>query len=142
VIEAPALLDTDTLSLLSRGHVAVIGKARAYLEHHGRLTISAVTVFERLRGYRAAIREAKPFEEQLAQFELFVRTCIVLPVDAAAADVAATIWSGLSAKRRRALGDILIAGTASARGLSLVTRNRKDFEPMTDLVDLRLTSWG
>ena len=39
----PVLLDSDTLSELSRGHAKVTARARAYLEEHGRLTISAVT---------------------------------------------------------------------------------------------------
>ena len=55
---SPVLLDSDTLSELSRGQQAVVRKTKAYLEKNGRLTISAITVFERLRGYRDAIREA------------------------------------------------------------------------------------
>jgi len=60
VTPGPALLDSDTLSELSRGHPKVTARARAYLEEHGRLMISAVSVFERLRGYRAAILLGKP----------------------------------------------------------------------------------
>ncbi len=40
----PALLDSDTLSELSRGHAKVTARARAYLEEHGRLTLSSSTV--------------------------------------------------------------------------------------------------
>jgi predicted nucleic acid-binding protein len=46
----PAVLDTDTLSELSRGNSIVRARAAAYLAEFGRLTITAVTVFERLRG--------------------------------------------------------------------------------------------
>ena len=60
-----AVLDSDTLSELSRGHPLVTRRARAYLARHGHLTVTAVSVFERLRGYRAALRAGKPFAEQL-----------------------------------------------------------------------------
>ena len=60
----PVVLDTDTLSELSRGNRVVGARAAVYLAEFGRLTITAVTVFERLRGYRAAIRAGKPFEHQ------------------------------------------------------------------------------
>ncbi len=52
----PAVLDTDTLPELSRGNPHVSKRALEYLAGFGRLTITAVTVFERLRGYRVAIR--------------------------------------------------------------------------------------
>lgn len=54
----PVLLDTDTLSELSRGNATVRARAQAYLAAFGRLTISSVTVFERLRGYREAGKPA------------------------------------------------------------------------------------
>ncbi len=139
----PALLDTDTLSELARGHPAVVDRAQEYLEVHGRLTLGAVTVFERLRGYRDALRRRRPYERQLADFQALVGASIVLPIDAEVADVAATLWAGVGPRRRRALGDILVAATAAANGLALVTRNRRDFLPMLAVkgVSLRLTDW-
>ena len=140
----PVLLDSDTLSELARGHEKVTVRARAYLVANGRLTISAVSVFERLRGYRAALRLGKPFEAQLRQFEMFAAECIILPVNGPVADRAATIWAELGARGRRALGDILIAATASVHGLGLVTRNRRDFEPMAGIegIDVPLLDWA
>jgi predicted nucleic acid-binding protein len=140
----PVILDSDTLSLLSRGDAQVLPRARAYLEAHGRLTITSVTVFERLRGYRAALGAGKPFEPQLRSFEALVANCIVLPFDRASADQAARIWAALSAKARRGLGDILIAAIASVRRRPLVTRNRRDFLPMAalDFTELRLLDWS
>lgn len=139
----PVLIDSDTLSELSRGHAKVTDAARGYLAIHGRLTISAVTVFERLRGYRAAIHAGKPFEEHEKGFRALVATCRVLPVDVDVADHAANFSAQLGARKRKALGDILIAATASAYDLPLVTRNRKDFIPMTRLHGsrLRLADW-
>lgn len=140
---APVVLDSDTLSELSRGHPIVSRRAGEYLQQHGCLTITAISVFERLRGYRAALRAGKPFDEQLQKFHAFVTTCRVLTVDESVAAQAAIIWAALGPRGRKALGDILIAATASAHGVDLVTRNQRDFEPMTRIagVDLSLTDW-
>lgn len=141
--EAPVLLDSDTLSELSRGRARVTERAAEYLVRHGRLTISAVSVFERLRGYRLALRAGKPFEPQLEKFEAFVACCRVLAVDTAVADRAARIWALLPARTRSAIGDILISATAVAHEMPLVTRNRRDFERISRLpnVDLELVDW-
>lgn len=138
-----ALIDSDTLSELSRGHPRVTARARAYVQALGRLTISAVTVFERLRGYRSAIRQGKPFEVQLRQFQMLAAACIVMPVDTRVADAASTIWASVGARIRSKTGDILIAATASCHGLPLVTRNRADFEPMVHIegIELTLLDW-
>jgi predicted nucleic acid-binding protein len=133
------ILDSDTLSELSRGNARVRARAAEYLDRHGALTITAISVFERLRGYREAIRQGKPFEEHLRKFQALVATCRVLPVDEVVADHAATIWTGLPRRSRRALGDILIAATASAFALSLATRNSRHFLPMARIAGARLT---
>ena len=139
----PAVLDTDTLSELSRGNAIVKARAAAYLAEFGRLTITAVTVFERLRGYRAAIRAGKPFERQLQAFEALVANCVVLPFDRDAAAVAADIWSAATRRQRSQLGDILIAAVAVSRQIPLATRNTRDFQQMTKAsgVGLRLVDW-
>ena len=138
------VLDTDTLSELSRGNPVVRRRALAYLAGFGRLTITAITVFERLRGYRLAIREGKPFERQLQAFEALAANCIVLPFDQEAASVAAEIWSGATRSQRQHLGDLLIATVAISRQIPLVTRNKRDFERITKPsgVDLRLVDWS
>jgi predicted nucleic acid-binding protein len=143
VIAGPVILDSDTLSELSRGHSVVKAQAEEYLRREARLTITAVSVFERLRGYRAALIAGKPLEEHLRKFEAFVATCRVLPVDRAVASEAAVIWAALSARGRRALGDILIAAAASAHGMPLVTRNQRDFSLMAQVagVHLSLLDW-
>jgi predicted nucleic acid-binding protein len=134
----PVLLDTDTLSELSRGNAAVSALAQAYLRAFGRLTISSVTVFERLRGYRQAIQAGKPFHRQLQAFESLVQNSVVLPFDENAAAVSAVIWGACSRAQRQQLGDILIAGIAVARQIPLATRNRRDFEALSKSSDLNL----
>ena len=142
--EEPVVLDTDTFSELSRGNPRVRERTLSYLGRFGRLTITAITVFERLRGYRAAIRDGKPFERQLEAFEALVVACVVLPFDHEAASVAAQLWSGAARRHRQQLGDILIAATAISRGLPLVTRNRRDFERLARAsgVHIRLFDWS
>ncbi len=138
------MLDTDTLSELSRGNPHVRERALAYLADFGRLTITAVTVFERLRGYRVAIRDGKPFERQLQAFEALVANCIVLPFDQEAARVAADLWSAVSHRHRQQFGDLLIASVAMSRQLPIVTRNKKDFQRLAKAssIDLRLLDWS
>ncbi|MEA2164171.1 MAG: tRNA(fMet)-specific endonuclease VapC [Thermoanaerobaculia bacterium] len=140
----PAVLDTDTLSELSRGSPHVTEQALAYLSDFGRLTITAVTVFERLRGYRAALRDAKPYDGKLRAFEALVANCIVLPFDQEAAGVAADIWSSLARRYRQHLGDIMIAAIAASRQLPLVTRNKRDFERLSKAsgIEIWLLDWS
>ena len=139
----PVLLDTDTLSELSRGNATVAAHAQAYLRAFGRFTISSVTVFERLRGYRQAIRAGKPLHRQLHAFEALVQNSVVLPFDENAAAVSSTIWATSSHAQRQKLGDILIAGIAVARQIPLATRNQRDFEVLTKNaeVSLHLVDW-
>lgn len=139
-----ALIDTDTLSEISRAHPRVLAHAAEYLSEHGRLTVSAVTVFERLRGYRAAIQGGKPFKPQLLRFQALASTCRILAVDHSVADEAATLWSHLGARARGALGDVLIAATASAYRMPLVTRNHRDFAVMARVpgIELELRDWS
>ncbi len=131
--DVPALLDSDTTSDLARAHPNVVRRAREYLEAHGRFTLSAVTVFERLRGYRAALRSGKRFEDHLRQFQAFSASSVVLPVDPRVHG---------QHDGRAAVGDILIAATAKANDLPLVTRNRRDFQPMATIVGIVLVDWS
>jgi predicted nucleic acid-binding protein len=138
------LLDSDTLSELARGHPRVTEAARSYLVQHGRLTISAVTLFERLRGYRSAIERGKPFELHLRRFIAFSGSCVVLAVDSRVADHASIIWAGVGARARGAVLDLLIVATASANSLRIATRNRRDFEVLARAapVEVELVDWA
>lgn len=142
--DEPVILDTDTLSELSRGNRLIKARALDYLNRFGRLTITAITVFERLRGYRAAMRDGKPYEAQLQAFLVLAGSSIVLPFDHEAAIVAAAIWGDAPRRLRHALGDILIASIAVSRQIPLVTRNRRDFERISVAsgVDLRIVDWS
>jgi predicted nucleic acid-binding protein len=129
-LTATVLVDSDTLSEIARGHARITAAARRYLELHGRLTFSAVTVFERLRGYRSAMARGRPFELHMRRFVALCEQSVVLPLDVRAADHAAMIWGAVGARARAATMDLLIVATASAHGLALVTRNVRDFAPL------------
>ena len=84
-----------------------------------------------------------PDRRQLEQFEKFLDSCIVLPFDQAVASRAATVWTELPKRHRNALADILIAATAAVHRAHLVTRNRRDFEPIAKVTEdeLVLVDW-
>lgn len=63
-----------------------------------------------------------------------------LPFDADAARAYGRVYAAVTASGRKARGpravDLLIAATACAAGLPLYTRNGKDFQALSDLVDV------
>ena len=63
-------------------------------------------------------------EEERRQFEAFFASATILPLSDAVLDAAVR----LRQRRKMALGDALTAGTALVHGLTLVTRNAKDFD--------------
>jgi len=62
-------------------------------------------------------------DEERQYLEAFFRLACVLPLSQAVLDQAVT----LRQQRKMSLGDALVAGTALAHGLTLVTRNVEDF---------------
>jgi predicted nucleic acid-binding protein len=62
-------------------------------------------------------------DEERQYLEAFFRLARVLPLSQAVLDQAVT----LRQQRKMSLGDALVAGTALAHGLTLVTRNVEDF---------------
>jgi tRNA(fMet)-specific endonuclease VapC len=132
-----ALVDTDILSDLLRGrYPEVQQRAAEYLEQHGRLTVSAVTVFEILRGRHQAGQT-----ERAAEFLGWARNCDVLAFDDRCARVAGEIAGALMrAGQTAAVADVLIAATATEHGLTLVTANVAHFERMQPF-GLVLENW-
>lgn len=79
--------------------------------------VSAVSYVEVL-GY------SRLSEDERRHFEAFFASATILPISDAVLDAAV----GVRRTRKMPLGDALTAGTALVHGLTLVTRNTKDFD--------------
>ena|SRR2546423_368924 len=128
------VLDTDVLSNLLRAYrlreeSIVVERAREYLAQHTRFTISIVTRYEVLRGFKA-----KGALTQERVFERFCANNTVLPITEHVIVQAAEIWADL---QRRGLlipdADILIAATTIVDGCGLVTNNEGHFRRISGL---------
>lgn len=117
--------DSDVLIDSLRGRDP--GRSRVALELQvGRLATTCISVFELLSGARSA-RERQKVETLLAAL-------VVIPLDAAAAEVAAEIRLHLESKGEGlAMADYLIAGICVSRSAILLTRNVTHFQRVPDL---------
>jgi predicted nucleic acid-binding protein len=93
----------------------------------GQLATTAVSVFELLSGARKAA--------QRKRVDALLGALTVFPADEAAGRRAAAIRIELEQKGEGlAMADYLIAGVCVSRAATLLTRNRKHFERVPDLV--------
>ena len=131
-----SLLDTDILSEILKGqNQAVLATAQQYLGEHQRLSFSAITLYEIIRGLRA-----KGSVQRLGQFLQTASNSDVLPVSVPVLMRAADLWS-----EARQGGhpcddaDLIIAATALEAHRVLVTGNTRHFEwiPGLTLLDWR-----
>ena len=134
-----ALLDTDIASEVLKGKNArVAQRAVEYLAEYGRLTTSALTVMEIVKGYQKVLSPA-----DLSRKLAALRRYEVLPFDEEAAIVAGQIHGDLE-RAGRPLGrvDPMIAALALHLGLTLVTGNTTHCERIRALgYGLRLEDW-
>jgi len=131
-----ALIDSSILIAAERGtlDLAQILSDSADTE----LAISAVTASELLHGiYRAAKKTQRTSRE--AFVERLLEVWPALPFDLTAARIHARIWAELAAKGT-SIGahDLMIAATALANGLGLVTRDKRSFPKIPGL---RVVQW-
>lgn len=130
----PALIDTDTISLFLRNQPQVVANCRAYLGEHNVLNFSIITYYEIVSGLKH--RDAK---KQLTAFLELASYSNVLPLTEQSVTLSADIYANL-----RSAGtpvddiDLLIAGTALANHLELVTHNTKHFGRISQL---QLVDW-
>jgi tRNA(fMet)-specific endonuclease VapC len=128
------LLDTCVLSLLGRGGSARLD-ARLRSEARNAIGISSVTVFEVRYGLELAPAELK--SRRLV--ESFLSIVGIVDFDAECAAAAGALRAKLKRKGEM-IGpyDLLIAGTALAKGLILVTQNGEEFRRIGGL---RVEDW-
>ena len=128
------LLDTDICI------IALKKRNRALLDllkkHEGRMAISDVTLFELYYG-------AEGYEEpnrRIAIVEDFTSRVELMPFDSKAARHAGNIRSTLE-RQGQMIGayDVMIAAIARAQGLTLATRNLREFKRVDGLLTEK---WG
>ena len=118
-----------------RGHPQVVAKFQAYLAEYDTISLSIISYYEIVSGLRH--RDA---QKQLKQFLEFSSQNTILPLTQEVADVAANLYADLR-KKGQPIDDIdlLIAGTAMANGLVVVTQNRKHFDR---IMGLEVEDWS
>lgn len=123
------LLDTNIVIFTMKNRPQHV--KRRFMEHQRRMAISAVTLGELVFG----AEHSQQVERNLADIEAMAARLDVLPFDAEAAYHFGQIRAALY-RTGRPIGpyDMMIAGQARARGLTLVTNNMKEFERVPGLV--------
>jgi tRNA(fMet)-specific endonuclease VapC len=134
------LLDTDHLTLLERSHPLVMQRVKA--QAAGDVAVSAVTVEEALRGRLSYLASHAISSARVQGYALLIGTVRLLnalsivPFDQASD----TEYQQLrSQKLRVGSQDLKIAAVALVNGLTLLTRNRRDFSRVPGLV---LDDWS
>lgn len=134
-----SLVDTDIFSEVLKGRDQIVAAhAGSYLGQHGRLTISAVTVMEIVKGFQQVQRE-----DRLQSFLSVLAGLEVAPFDSEEAILAGRIYGDLQ-RTGQPIGraDPMIAATALVSGLVLVTGNTDHYERILRLGHpLRLANW-
>ena len=121
------LLDTNIVSETRRTRANVGVTAFLAAADAARLYLSVLTLGELRKGVEAKRRTDSAAASKLGLWVDGIETTFadrVLPVDVAVA----RRWGELSARRTLPVIDTLIAATALAHGLTLVTRNTRDVE--------------
>jgi tRNA(fMet)-specific endonuclease VapC len=120
-----ALIDTSVFIAAERGRFDLAAWLRLHLDEA--FSIGAITASELLHGVHRA-----PMGRRREARQRFVREILetypIHPFDGAVAEIHARIWADLVG-RGRTIGahDLLLAATALAAGLDVVTLNEREF---------------
>ncbi len=123
------LLDTDMLSLLERGHIAVLQQVNS--RPISELALSTISVQEQLQGFLAAVNRARNPKELANAHEMLASR--LLPVWGRFAVLPFTEPAVQRFEQLRSLRlnvgfmDLRIAAIALENNLAVVTRNLRDF---------------
>ena len=123
------LIDTDILSQIMRKHPRAVKNAQTYLSVHQHFHFSLITRYEILRGL-----ESKQARTQIKTFHRFCEISHVLPVTDIVILKASEIY-GVLHREGQLIGDadILIAATAIAHNIAVVTNNLRHFQRIQGL---------
>ena len=136
------LLDTNILSEITKPNPNrnVVKKV---IENKHISTIASVTFEEMLYGVKRLPASKK--QSDLLSFNInFIQANYeIIPFDVHASWILSDIRQRLEANGKRApLADAMIAATAIANNLILVTRNVKDFESIREVSSLMIEDWS
>jgi predicted nucleic acid-binding protein len=131
------LLDTNAISMFAPSRAELSQAFVTWMDEQERsnaIYLSAVTIHEIEKGIRIlAHRGATSKADTLALWLLGLTSAYadhILPLDATVARVSGELEArAVSAGYNPGASDAMIAGTAKAHGLTVITHNLKDFEP-------------
>ncbi len=131
------LLDTNILSVFSPTAAQISPSVLNWLEQaeaRNELFLSVVTIHEIERGI--GLLERKGATAKAANLRQWVDGLVltygdrILPIDSKVAKISGSLEANAAANGHHpGMAEALIAGTAKAYGLTVVTRNAKHFEP-------------
>ncbi|MCQ1850495.1 type II toxin-antitoxin system VapC family toxin [Neorhizobium galegae] len=138
------LLDTNIISKIAPDRTVAYHQLRAWFHEQGEadaLYLSAITIAEIEKGMRSLHRRGGIARAQrLSTWLDFISDSFgdrILPMDAVVARIAGALEDEAESKGRSpGLSDIIIAATARAYDLTIVTENIRHFEPLDVPVDL------
>ncbi len=123
------LLDTDTLSLLEQGHAAVLRQVNSHPATD--LAVSAITIQEQMQGFQAALARARNHQQLAHAYDMLVTRLLPVwtqfPVLSFTEPAILRFEQLHSLKLNVGLMDLRIAAIALENGLTVVTRNQRDF---------------
>jgi tRNA(fMet)-specific endonuclease VapC len=130
------LIDASVLIEHERGRLDL--KANLANREDEEFFLSVITASELLHGVHRA-RDASARARRSAWVEAILERFPLLPVDLTSARVHAQLWAEL-AKQGRLIGpnDLWLSAQAVAHGLTVVTRNRREFDRVPGLA---VQSW-
>ena len=129
------VLDTDMLTLLRNGHAAVSRNVAAHPLDE--LAVTVITVEEVLAGWYSRLRQAKRPDQLARAYERLRDSVIFLNrFEILTYTVPAIARAAQLRQQRLKIGtmDLRLAAIVLEQGATLVTRNRKDFQQIPNLV--------
>lgn len=131
------LLDTNIVSLLAptaSGAPAAVSAWLEDIENQDGLFLSVVTIHEIKRGI--GLLQSKGATAKASALRAWLDGLVetygdrILPIDTDVSTVSGALEAmAVASGHQPGMADALIAGTAKAHGLTVVTRNRRHFEP-------------
>lgn len=129
------LLDTDTVSLIERGDSTVL--RRILMEDPADIFVSVITLHEQMNGRFKMIDKARTPESLALAYQQFAHTFTLLrglPILGFGEPAILRFEELLKMKLNVGKNDLRIAAIALENAVTIVTRNRRDFERVPDLI--------